>query len=292
MQRECLGRVISIAKGGIGNQLFIYSAGRSLAENLGYDHFIESEIGFIGDSYKRNFLLSKFEIQSRVLLNHEKPFRNLRNPRHKLIRSFNKLLPMQLRGYIAENHGINPHKFQNFKTKRNQIILNGNWCDEDFFIQIKDILKKELTPPKVEDSENLKVLEQIKNSSNSAFIHVRRVRYKSKLKMEYYLNAIQNLKSRVGKCNLFLFADDFDWAKEKFKGHIDFTPVQHNKNNELADLWLMSQCKHAITANSTFSWWGAWLGKTKMEYRVIISPVNKNWSLKTPSYWEKLPFNI
>ena len=292
MQRGNRGKVISIAKGGIGNQLFIYSAGRSLAENLGYAHFIESEIGFKGDPYKRHFLLNKFKIQSNVLFSHERPFKNLRNPKHKLIRSFNKLLPIQLRSYIAESHGINPRKFRNLKTKRNKIILNGNWCDEDFFIEHKDILKQELTPPEVKDPENIKVLEQIKKSSNSAFIHVRRVRYKSKLKMEYYLNAIKNLKSRVGECNFFLFADDFDWAIQKFKEHIDFTPVQHNKNDELADLWLMSQCKHAISANSTFSWWGAWLGKDDEDDRVIISPVNEGWSLKTPQSWEKITFKL
>ena len=59
MQRGNRGKIISIAKGGIGNQLFIYSAGRSLAENLGLDHLIEREIGFIGDSYERDFLLNK-----------------------------------------------------------------------------------------------------------------------------------------------------------------------------------------------------------------------------------------
>lgn len=292
MERASRGKVITIAKGGIGNQLFIYSAGRSLAENLGYDHFIESEIGFTNDSYKRSFLLNKFPIQSTILPSHQLPFKTLKHPRHKLIRSYNKFLPLQFRSYIAESHGINPHKFQNFKSKRKHIILNGNWCDEEFFIKHSYSLRRELTPPKDDDSKNIRILERIKKSSNSAFIHVRRIRYKSKLDMEYYFNAIQKLKSQVGECDFFLFSDDFGWVNEKFKGHIDFIPVQHNKNNELADLWLMSHCKHAITANSTFSWWGAWLGKTKMEYRFIISPVNKNWSLKTPDYWEKLSFKL
>ena len=288
MQRGNRGKVISIAKGGIGNQLFIYSAGRSLAENLGYTHFIESEIGFKGDSYKRHFLLNKFKIQSNVLAIHESPFKNLRNPKHKITRSFNKLLPIQFRSYIAESHGINPRKFRNLKTKRKNIILNGNWCNEDFFIEHKDILKQELAPPKVKDPENIKVLEQIKKSSNSAFIHVRRVRYKSKLKMEYYLNAIQNLKSRVGECNFFLFADDFDWAIQKFKEHIDFTPVQHNKNDELADLWLMSHCQNAIIANSGFSWWAAWL--INDDKKVVISPNNQNWHMKPANGWHTIAF--
>lgn len=292
MQKGSRGKVISIAKGGIGNQLFIYCAGRSLAENLGFDHLIESEIGFIGDSYKRNFLLNKFNIQSNILASQERPFKNLRNPKHKLIRSFNKLLPIQFRSYIAESHGINPHKFRNLKTKRNQIILNGNWCDEDFFIEHKDILKQELTPPELKDPENIQMLDKIKKSPNSAFIHVRRVRYKSKLDIQYYFNAIQKLRSRIGECKFFLFADDFDWAKQKFKEHIDFTPVQHNKNNELADLLLMSQCKHAISANSTFSWWGAWLGNDDEDDRVIISPVNKDWSLKAPQSWGKITFKL
>jgi hypothetical protein len=288
MQRGNRGKIISIAKGGIGNQLFIYSAGRSLAENLGYIHLIESEIGFKGDSYKRHFLLNKFKIQSNVLASHERPFKNLRNPKHKIIRSYNKLLPIQFRSYIAESHGINPHKLRSLKTKRKNIILNGNWCNEEFFIKHKDILKQELPPPEVKDPENIKVLEQIKKSSNSAFIHVRRVRYKSKLNMEYYLNAIQNLKSRVGECNFFLFADDFDWAMQKFKKHIDFTPVQHNQSDELADLWLMSHCQNAIIANSGFSWWAAWL--INDDKKVVISPNNQNWHMKPASGWHTIAF--
>ena len=98
-----------------------------------------------------------------------------------------------------------------------------------FLSSIKIFWKQELASPEVKDQENIKVLSRLKNVLTFAFIHVRRVRYKSKLKMEYYLNAIQNLKSRVGECNFFLFADDSDWAIQKFKEHIDFTPVQHNK---------------------------------------------------------------
>lgn len=288
MQRGNWGRVISIAKGGVGNQLFIYCAGRSLAANLGFDHHIESEIGFIGDTYGRNFLLNKFPIQSKVLPSHERPFENLKDPRHKLIRSLNKILPIQYRSYIAESHGINAHKIGNFKTERKQIILNGNWCDENYFIQHKNILKKELNPPKVEDPENVKVLEQIKKSTNSAFIHVRRDRYKSKLDLQYYLNAIQNLRSKVGECNFFLFADDFGWAMDKFKGQINFTAVQHNKNNELADLWLMSHCQNAIIANSGFSWWAAWL--IKDDQKVVISPNNHKWHIKPACGWYTIPF--
>ena len=282
------GAIISIAKGGVGNQLFIYSAGRSLAENLGYQHFIDDHLGFLNDSYNRKYLLDKFQVSSQQLPERLRTLKSLKHPKHKLIRTWNKLLPLELRNYIAESHGLNPQKFQNFKTRRQKVILNGNWCDENFFIRHNEIIKNDLKLPVPLDSENTQRLEKIKNSHNSAFIHVRRVRYKSKLDISYYLKAKEKLESTVGKCKFFLFADDFDWAKEKFKRHIDFTPVQHNKNDELVDLWLMSHCQNAIIANSGFSWWAAWL--IKDDKKVVISPNNQSWHIKPASGWHRINF--
>ena len=292
MHKEETGQVISIAKGGVGNQLFIFGAGKALAENLGYKHFIDNETGFISDSYKRSFLLDNFGVSSEILPKQLKSFSNLRSPKHKLLRSWNKILPLNLRSYIAESHDVCPTQLANLESKRKKIYLNGNWCNEQFFLKHRELIYGELSIPKPKDTKNEEILAKIQNSENSVFIHVRRVRYKSKLDLNYYIDAVQKLLSLVDNCKFFLFADDLSWAKENFKNLVEFVPIEHNANNELADLWLMSNCRHAILANSSFSWWGAWLGRKNDKKRVVIGPDNEKWPMKTAMNWRKLHFEF
>ena len=282
------GQIISIAKGGIGNQLFIFSAGKSLAENLGYEHLIESEIGFHNDSYNRSYLLKHLNISSKILEKNSKSFTSLRSAKHKLLRTYNKFLPLNFRSYISESHGITAENFNKLDSCRKKIYLNGYWCSEDYFFKHDKIIAKELKIPNPNDSLNLSILEKIQRSPNPTFIHVRRENYHPKLGIEYYAHAINRAQSCIANSSFFLFSDDFEWAKTKLKDLVPFTAIEHNARDELADLWLMSHCKHAIIANSTFSWWGAWLGQRKENSGLIIAPDNKAWSLGIPARWKKL----
>ena len=84
--------------------------------------------------------------------------------------------------------------------------------------------------------------------------------------MEYYSKGIEKIRQQHPNAKFFIFSDDKQWCRENFPEH---TVVE--STNHIDDLWLMSLCRHAITANSAFSWWGAWLGDEKPN-RIVIAP--------------------
>jgi hypothetical protein len=109
--------------------------------------------------------------------------------------------------------------------------------------------------------------------------------------MDYYTVAVQYIKARYENPKFFVFSDEPDWCRANFSG--DFVVVDHNGNFPHEDMWLMAQCKHGVIANSSFSWWGCWLGDNQNE-RICIAP--KRWfagaNLRTddliPERWVKL----
>ena len=124
------------------------------------------------------------------------------------------------------------------------------------------------------------------DDTNSVAIHIRRGDYLSNthfhnLSMNHYLDAIQYINERVDKPVYFVFTDDLDFVKAQFSHlqAIHFVDSNNNKQNsystygDMEDLFLMSRCKHNIIANSTFSWWGAWLNSNPE--KIVIAP--KKW---------------
>ena len=80
-------------------------------------------------------------------------------------------------------------------------------------------------------------------------------------KYNYYIYAINKIKTQIKDPVFFVFSDNIKWCQQNLKADNSFVFVDHNAGDEVAELWLMSQCKHFIIANSTFSWWGAWLSR-------------------------------
>lgn len=109
---------------------------------------------------------------------------------------------------------------------------------------------------------------------NSVAVHIRRLQYDNVLGTGYYDKAIAKIKAQVADPVFYVFSDDLDWCKENLKLNEKLIFISHNTNDEISDLWLMSQCKHFIIANSTFSWWGAWLSENNN--KIIIAPKIKS----------------
>ena len=145
------------------------------------------------------------------------------------------------------------------------------------------------------------LFEQIKNS-NSVAVHVRRGDYVSKPKYrkilyvcrkKYYENALNFISERVENARFFVASDDPKWVRENFAGK-NITFIEPSGHFE--DFYLMSQCRHAIISNSTFSWWSAWLGEARDHNRIIAAPdvwftpqSKINFSDIIPNRWIKLP---
>lgn len=194
-----------------------------------------------------------------------------------------------------------------FSQKNNQVIyFRGLWQDELYFSDLRNELL-EVFHFRTDnlDNCNLQILKQIKQS-NSVSIHIRRGDYISNEKYNnilggvctyrYYKEALEYLQSKVESTSLFVFSDDIDWVKSEF----DFfegkkvTYVSGNFGKEsYIDMYLMTMCKHNIIANSSFSWWGAWLNKN--ELKIVLAPekwFKNNRRLEdnniVPSTWTKV----
>jgi hypothetical protein len=176
---------------------------------------------------------------------------------------------------------------QNVKT----LYLLGYWHTYIVVDEVADELRSELTLKEPAQGRNLELLAQIGRSKISVSLHVRRgdcaipATGRTELPFEYYASAISTFKERLGNPTFFVFSDDIPFVKEYLPRNIRAVFVGHNDDfSAHEDMRLMSCCHHHIIANSTFSWWGAWLNPRSN--KMVIAP--KQWGLTEDSYYPDL----
>jgi hypothetical protein len=199
---------------------------------------------------------------------------------------------------------INENNQYNFKPEyllpsRGIKFYVGGWHSEKYFIDIKETVRNTFHFNEQNiGKENLDVLEQIK-TSNSVSVHVRRGDFMdpsnfSKLgsvcTLNYFLRAIEKMKSLVDNPHFFFFTNDYPWVSEHFNGP-DITIININtKGNSWKDMFLISNCRHHINSNGSFSWWSSWLNKNRpalvMVPRNFIA--NKHFEDIYPENWIQL----
>ncbi|MFZ2303669.1 MAG: alpha-1,2-fucosyltransferase [Minisyncoccia bacterium] len=269
--------IISKLTGGLGNQMFQYAFGLRLSKKnkLPYKIDIGEYKDAVADPVKglRVFSLSHFNISVRVASNEEiqkfdlylkKPFFK------KLLRFYTGKNSYFKRKYIIEpesNYFRFDSRILNYSIK-NDVYVEGFWQSEKYFNEIEDVIRKEFSFKNEPDKINKKIIEDIQ-AENSVSIHIRHGDNANKyaqahgvLPIEYYHTAIEKLLVDVVNPIFYVFSDDPKWAEENLKLSHKTLYISHNgdeKNYE--DLRLMTHCRHHIIGNSTFSWWGAWLGK-------------------------------
>lgn len=252
--------------GGLGNQLFIYSFARYLSLNLNRQVYLETYTGFIKDPYKRKYRLNKFNIKLKKCPWYLALYFPLKNRFVKMTKLF-----FGNARFINEKEFVaNPEVALRKIQKSTIAYLDGYWQDSNFFNNYEEIIKNELALKTKMNDKNIKMA-TIMNKCNSIAIHFRRVQYDTLLEHDYYFNSINQIKTKIENPHFFIFSDDIIWCKQNLRFDGTFTFVDHNPNDEIAELWLMSQCKHFIIANSTFSWWGAWLANN--QNKIVIKPI-------------------
>ena len=275
-------------QGGLGNQMFQYAFGQ-LIQADGYDYsWFEKRRCSSGTA--RNYELNFFKCFPKLITLEEIKKIQRRNLFFKLfhISPFSGTLPV-----IKENP-INIYNPEVLAQKTG--IFDGYFQCAQYYDGIRKKLLKEFIPNKEMDPQNEKMLKKIK-SVNSVSLHVRRGDY---LKLQdiygscdlaYYQKAIQLIASRVKTPHFFLFSDDIPWVQENLKLDFPYTIVDINHGEKSAwDMWLMKNCQHNIVANSSFSWWGAWLNENPN--KIVIAP--KIWFKKNPQIdivpanWERI----
>jgi Glycosyl transferase family 11 len=278
--------IIVKLNGGLGNQMFQYAAGRCLAEKYATDLYIDTSFldKNTDDTFtRRNLELNVFNIPLQIA---SKDIIKKFNIEHnnKISRHLQRHFPILFKYLYAAESGMQYHPA--FTQYPKNTYLEGFWQSEKYFINIKDILFNTFTIKTSMNDENKKWLAKI-SSSTSVSLHIRRGDYISNknalkfhglLKMDYYLQAISQIKEKEKAIELFVFSDDLAWCQShlNLNEKIHFVDVNSKKDFHF-DLFLMSQCKHNIIANSSFSWWGAWLNQHKD--KIVIAP--KKWLADT-----------
>lgn len=284
--------------GGLGNQMFQYATGRQLAAT--HNTILKLDISDFKDYNLHDYGLSVFNMRELFATPKEiKLFKKtessaLKKKLEKLLRCPSKLGIT----HIRENQY---HFDPKILTMPDSVYLDGYWQSERYFSNIADIIRAEFTVKLPQTGRNMELARQI-ISCESVSLHVRRGDYVTDEKtntihgtcdLAYYERCIEHLAQKVHHPCFFIFSDDPDWTEQNLKITHPATFVVHNgpkKNYE--DLRLMSQCRHHIIANSSFSWWGAWLGQ--YPDKLVLSPQKwfneKSFNTKDliPSTWQQL----
>lgn len=270
--------IIVQLSGGFGNQLFQYAAGLSLAEHHKVD--VKVDVSLLlkpdivtGTTRKADI----FNLASPPLTATEEEVLSYYNL-SRASKIIEKARPFYKRKVYKEKSNVFD---SNFFKAGNDLLLKGNRQSEKYFKRFEDKIRHDFSlseswiVPVKEFAENLK-------QQDSVAIHIRRGDYLTPIALEwlgllptyYYSDAIKTIAKKVTNSRFYIFSDDIEWSKQHL--HIEH---EHEfvsgiiTKNAMEDFYLMSNCKHNIIANSTFSWWAAWLNSN--EDKIVIAP--KKW---------------
>jgi len=277
-------------RGGLGNQLFQYCAGRALALRHGVDLSLD-----LRDYDKPNAFqvgLEHFNVQT-------VPAERLPAGREDgLLQALKKVVKGgALRTYREASLGYDA----GFETLPDETHLKGYWQSERYFMPFEDQIRKDLQIVAAPSQQNVDAQAEIA-ACNAVSLHIRRGDYVSNAKfnaahgtcdLEYYARSAAFVAERVGDPVIYAFSDDPAWVAENLKLPFEMRFVDHNDGATAhEDLRLMATCKHHIIANSSFSWWGAWLNPSAD--KVVAAPTqwfadpNKNNPDILPKGWYRV----
>lgn len=264
------GAVVVRLRGGLGNQLFQYAAGRAVSLRSGLPLSLDAS-AFESDGL-RAYRLGHFGVVQQFAS--ETEIARLAGPR--LLRRLGRFAPLRPRHWVEERHF---HFDPDILRIRSPVYLSGYWQSEKYFSDVAHQLRSELRVTSAPDETNAKWLGRI-GSTESVALHVRRGDYVANARarrlhglcgVDYYRAAIGELTRRFRAPRFFVFSDDLQWAADNLASAGDLEFVDANgPGRDCEDLRLMSRCRHHVIANSTFSWWGAWLAQHPAQ--VVIAP--------------------
>lgn len=272
-------------RGGLGNQMFQYATARALAEHNNTNLVIDLswfDQDFDAGTTPRHYELSCFSLDTTTSkysgTAHEKFYRRL------------------AKKYVEPHF----HYDEDLPKLPKNTFLNGYFQSEKYFSDIREKLLKDFSWRKKAEGKNKQLLEKIEKDLSSISVHVRRGDYVSNENaakfhgltgVEYYIAAVKQISKLVKNPNLYVFSDEPDWCKQNLKFEYPTNYISHNTDGS-EDMRLMKACKHNIIANSSFSWWGAWLNENP--YKIVVAP--QAWFSHSesdtkdviPSSWQKI----
>jgi len=293
-------RVLTLLTGGLGNQMFQFAVARAVAlKNVATVAFEIS--AFKNDNfYQRTFSLASFQYPATVptkahpIIN--KIFIKLRDLRQRnyLFDYFFSLL-----GYIERTLKFDSTIFERQPLLSSVIV--GYWQDERYFRDYRDILLRDFLPTKSFSSKNCQVKNYIDSCETPIAVHVRythevkssdpnavEARRASNLAAvwvgaRYYDLATEHVSSLFKSPRYIVFSDSPSWVRANLSIFKDSLILDSGRGEDWEDIMLMASCKHHIIANSSFSWWGAWL--CQYNEKIVIAPKDFLYTPAIPDEW-------
>lgn len=291
--------IIVPLKGGLGNQMFQYAAGRRLAEK--HDTTLKLDLSFYTKHQAadapalREYELDCFAFTPSIAKHTD--LARIDMPPHNLKRRTIRKLAGPIKLYReSETADFYPAVLK----APNNSYLDGFWQSESYFKDSSATIRKDFAfvPPLT--GKNKTIAEQITSVPVAISLHVRRGDYASHAAftemhgltgLEYYKQAIARITKKVKNPHFFVISDEPEWCKKNIKTGFPTTYIDHNKKG-FEDMRLMSLCDHHIIANSSFSWWGAWLNpkKNKLVYAPTrwFNDPKMSTEKRLPESWIKL----
>ena len=290
--------VITIrVKGGLGNQLFQYAAAYSLARRLNQELVLDTS--FFPAQTLRGYKLGQLNVQFSKMAERLVFGINLYKFKYlnKTLRNMKcRTLPCAaITTYFLETCSDIITEY--FTINKENIYMDGYFQSAKYFGQYRNELTEQISPNYEQEDEYKIALNDIK-TCNSVAVHVRRGDFLNAqndpnpnhylLNEQYYYNALEYMNEKVAKSVFFWFSDDIDWVKKYFGEQSDFRYIcLKTKHADIDEMMLMKNCRHIISANSTFSWWASWLNMN--ENAIHVCPAKRYGNLHMiPNDWIKI----
>lgn len=286
-------KVIVDLAGGLGNQLFCYSFGYAVSRKTGSELILDTSMQDNGIARELELFNFNVNCSRRISYLYKTTFLD-----RALFNKVRKKRAIGVGTQIYKEKEPTIYEPEVFDVG-NDTYFKGNWQSEKYFLEYREELL-DLFVPVYERNDSVKKLIYEMQKSNSVAIHIRRgdyVKIGCELPMIYYDKAIETIIETSENDNLifYVFSDDVLFSKQYLesiqeKNGIKYCfayPEYQSDNRTLDDLLLMSCCKHMIMANSSYSWWAAWLNKNKN--KIVVCPEFGMWSGDFyPEEWEKI----
>jgi hypothetical protein len=259
--------------------MFQYALGRNLSLLHNAPFKIDSSYLRAANQSGRGFLLDNFK----TVLDEATPA-EINKYRSKFQKILDRIRPESKKKKISDISQSAKIFYKNI-LNRSDGYFDGHWNSEKYFEDNQETIRKDFQLKKPLGQEALKMDEMISSQKNSVGLHIRRGDYVTiqkvastlgVLPLSYYNEAVGLILNKFSNATFFIFSDDIGWTKENFPKNYPLTFVSRPEITECEEMILMSKCKHNIIANSTFSWWGAWLNSNPN--KIVIAP--KKWHRK------------
>lgn len=264
--------------GGLGNQLFQYAFYLKLKQR-----FPDTDFFLDFDSYKYEKFHTGFRIEQAFYFPMPSGIHNSYSLVEKLFYKIKTNLILYWYKYINSNAFFEDKNFD-FNHLSHQLnsgkncFIRGTWASEKYFEEIKEDIIHNLAIRQDLIRSKVKELALEAHQKESIAIHIRRGDYlKSHFtplaSTNYYSKALSFLIHQIENTNntkLYIISDDINWCKQNLNYLHSYNICFIDENTDYEDLYFMSQCKYLIIANSTFSWWGAYLSSAQ----IVVAPAN------------------